>query len=91
MVSEPSLEVSLRRSLNRTTVRLFWMLLGGVAVLDSLLFLASTSRVNHRIEAEPMTETHPLCDHRSLASARSEVTTRRRAQGGARRQVGHSR
>jgi len=51
MESEPSLEVSLRRSLNRTTVRLFWMLLGGVAVLDSRLFLGSASRVDHRTEA----------------------------------------
>ncbi len=50
--SEPSLEVSLRRSFNRTAVRLFWKLLGGVALLDSLLFLASTSRVNHRTEAD---------------------------------------
>jgi len=40
MGSEPSLEVSLQRSLNRMTARCFWMLLGGVAALDSLLFLA---------------------------------------------------
>jgi hypothetical protein len=38
--SEPSLDVSRQRSLNRMTVRLFWMLLGGVAALHSLLFLA---------------------------------------------------
>ena len=34
--SDPSLDVSLQRM----TVRLLWMLLGGVAALHSLLFLA---------------------------------------------------
>jgi hypothetical protein len=33
-------EVSLQRISKRMTVRFFWMLLGGVAALDSLLFLA---------------------------------------------------
>jgi hypothetical protein len=40
MGSAPNLDAPLQRNLNRMTVWLFWMLLGGVSALHSLLFLA---------------------------------------------------